>query len=78
MRTTLSLDDALLEAASKWTGIRSKSELVNRALKDLVDRELAERFLALEGTMPDLAYAERTHRSGRNSLTNSVFNDSNE
>ncbi len=78
MRTTVTLDDQLLEAASKCTGIQSKSDLINKALKMMVDQELLERFLALEGTMPDLAYAERGYRSGRKSLSSPVLNDSND
>ena len=77
MRTTVTLDDELVEAASKWTGIQNKSELINRALKLLVDQELLDRFLALEGTMPDLEYPERGYRSGREPLSTPVLNDSN-
>ncbi len=78
MRTTVTLDDQLVEAAGKWTGIQNKSELINRALKLLVDQELLERFLALEGTMPDLAYPERSYRSDREPLPTPVLNDSDE
>ena len=78
MRTTVTIDDALVEAASKWTGIKNKSDLINRALKSLVDQELLDRFLALEGTMPDLAYPERSYRSGREPLPAPLLNDSND
>ena len=40
-----------------------KMDLSSKSGEDLVDRELADRFLALEGTMPDLAYSERSYRS---------------
>jgi Arc/MetJ family transcription regulator len=77
MRTTVTLDDKLLEAASKSTGISSKSDLINKALKMLVDQQVMERFLALEGTMPDLAYPERSYRSAREILPSPMLNDSN-
>jgi Arc/MetJ family transcription regulator len=75
MRTTVTIDDSLLDAASKWTGIQNKSDLINKALKLLVDQELLDRFLALEGTMPDLAYPERSYRSGRENLSGTMLNE---
>lgn len=78
MRTTVTLNDKLLEAASKCSGITSKSDLINKALKLLVDQQVMERFLALEGTMPDLEYPERGYRAGREPLPSSVLNDSND
>lgn len=78
MRTTVTLDDRLLEAASKSTGIMSKSDLINKALKMLVDQQVMDRFLALEGTMPELAYPERGYRTGREPMPSPVLNDSND
>lgn len=54
MRTTLSLDDELLERAMEYTGIREKSALVRAALKALVEREAARRLARLGGSAPDL------------------------
>jgi len=68
MRTTVTLDDELVKKAMKWSGIENKSELLNEALKRMVHRELLKRFLALEGTMPDLKHAERGNRWGREPL----------
>jgi hypothetical protein len=39
MRTTLNLDDGLIEKARKLTGIQEKTELVHRGLRELVARE---------------------------------------
>lgn len=78
MRTTVTLDDDLLEKAMNFTGIEGKSDLINKALRDLINRELASRFLALEGTMPDLEYADRGFRYNRSLTQSSVLNDSNE
>jgi Arc/MetJ family transcription regulator len=78
MRTTVTLDDELLEKAMNFTGIEGKSDLINKALRDLINREVASRFLALEGTMPDLEYADRGFRYGRSIIPSPVLNDSDE
>ena len=54
MRTTLALDDKLLERAEFYTGIREKSALVREALKALIEREAARRLARLGGSEPDL------------------------
>ncbi|SFK23834.1 type II toxin-antitoxin system VapB family antitoxin [Caulobacter sp. UNC279MFTsu5.1] len=59
MRTTLALDDALLERAGDLTGITEKSALVREALKALIERESARRLALLGGSQPDLAVASR-------------------
>jgi Arc/MetJ family transcription regulator len=59
VRTTLALDDALLERASDLTGIVEKSALVREALKALVERESARRLALLGGSEPDLRAAPR-------------------
>jgi Arc/MetJ family transcription regulator len=53
MRTTLALDDALLEKAASYTGLREKSALVREALKALIERESARRLADLGGTEPN-------------------------
>jgi Arc/MetJ family transcription regulator len=63
MRTTIVLDDDLLAAAQKYTGIKEKSELVRTALKALVEREAARRLAKLGGTQPDLAPFVRRRRT---------------
>jgi Arc/MetJ family transcription regulator len=59
MRTTITLDDDLLEKAQDYTGITEKSALVNAALKALVEREAARRLARLGGTAPELKLAPR-------------------
>jgi Arc/MetJ family transcription regulator len=54
MRTTLALDDELLEAAQAYTGLREKSALVREALKALIERESARRLARLGGSEADL------------------------
>ncbi|WP_175732357.1 type II toxin-antitoxin system VapB family antitoxin [Burkholderia ambifaria] len=59
MRTTLSLDDALLAKAQQLTGVIGKSALVREALRALIARESARRLARLGGTEPDLESVPR-------------------
>ena len=59
MRTTLALDDVLIERAAAYTGLREKSALVREALKALIERESARRLADLGGSEPDAAYVPR-------------------
>lgn len=59
MRTTLALDDELLEKAQAYTGLREKSALVREALRALIERESARRLARLGGSEPDFAAAPR-------------------
>jgi len=54
VRTTLNLDDELLEEARHLTGINEKTALVREALKALIERESARRLARLGGTEPQL------------------------
>lgn len=54
MRTTVTLDDELVEKARFYTGIKETPALIRQALKKLVEREAARRLARLGGTMPDL------------------------
>ncbi len=59
MRTTLNLNDELIEKARSYTGIREKTALVHAGLTALVQREAARRLARLGGTMPDFRLAPR-------------------
>ena len=63
MRTTLNLDDDLLERAQKFTGLNEKTALVREALRALIERESARRLALLGGTMPDIEAAPRRRGS---------------
>ena len=54
MRTTLALDDELVEKAQALTGLKEKSSLVREALKTLIERESARRLARLGGSEPEL------------------------
>ena len=53
MRTTVTLDDELLERAKELTGIQESQALLREALKALSARESAQRLARLEGYDPD-------------------------
>ncbi len=59
MRTTLIIDNELLEHARKLTGIQEKTALVQAGLKALIARESGKRLAALGGTQPELADVPR-------------------
>ena len=50
MRTTLILDDELLERARTLTGLKEKTAMVHAGLEALIARESARRLAALGGT----------------------------
>lgn len=52
MRTTLALDDDLLEEAQRLTGTMEKTALVRQALHALIERESARRLAQLAGSEP--------------------------
>jgi Arc/MetJ family transcription regulator len=59
MRTTIALDDELVEKAQAYTGIVEKSALVREALTALVQREAARRLARLAGSAPELGEVPR-------------------
>ncbi len=54
MRTTLNLDDALLDKARLLTGIEERTALLHEGLRALIARESARRLARLGGTEPKL------------------------
>ncbi len=59
MRTTLIIDENLLDHARQLTGIRQKTALVRAGLEALIAREAARRLAALGGTEPGLRSVPR-------------------
>ena len=64
MRTTLNIDDQLLEDAQRLTGITERTALVREALNALIERESARRLARLGGTEPGLKKVPRRRPSG--------------
>jgi Arc/MetJ family transcription regulator len=54
MRTTINLDDALLERAQSLSGVAERSALLREALTALIQRESARRLARLGGSEPEL------------------------
>jgi len=59
MRTTLNIEDDLLDKASELTGVREKTSLVRRGLQALIALESAKRLAKLGGTEKRLTAAPR-------------------
>lgn len=59
MRTTLIIDEKLLERARELTGIQEKTSLVRAGLEALIAREAAKRLALLGGTQPKLSAIPR-------------------
>ena len=52
MRTTVTLDDDLLEAATEYSGIKEKSALLNTALRAYIAHEAARQLARMGGSDP--------------------------
>ncbi len=63
MRTTLNIDDQILEKASLLTGIKEKTALVKLGLEALIALESAKRLAVLGGTEKALRVAPRRRTS---------------
>ena len=59
MRTTLIIDEKLVERARELTGIHEKTALVREGLEALIARENGKRLSALGGTQPKLSGVPR-------------------
>jgi len=59
MRTTLNIEDKLIEKASKLTGIKEKTSLVRLGLQALIARESSKRLATLSGSEKKLTITRR-------------------
>lgn len=59
MRTTLNIDDQLLDEARRITGMTEKAALVREGLRALIERESARRLARLGGSEPQLESVPR-------------------
>jgi Arc/MetJ family transcription regulator len=55
MRTTVNLDESLLEQAQHLSGLTDRNALIREGLKALIQRESARRLARLGGSEPQLA-----------------------
>lgn len=65
MRTTLNIDDDLLEEAHKLTGQRERTALIHEGLRALIARESARRLAQLGGSDPNAKPVPRRRPRGR-------------
>jgi Arc/MetJ family transcription regulator len=59
MRTTLNLDESLVQQALRESGAKSKTEVIEMGLKLILEREARRRLKALAGKVPDLVAVPR-------------------
>lgn len=64
MRTTVNIDDELMKAAMKLTGIEEKAVLLRKGLKALIEQESARRLAKLGGSEPQIASVSRRRLKG--------------
>ncbi|HXY54349.1 MAG TPA: type II toxin-antitoxin system VapB family antitoxin [Nitrospirota bacterium] len=65
MRTTLNIEDKLLDKAAKLTGIKEKTSLVKRGLESLIAIESAKRLARLGGSEKGLKAIPRRRTAVR-------------
>ena len=65
MRSTLNIDDRLIEEAQRLTGIKEKTALIRAGLEALISREIARRLASLGGTQPNFETALRRRPTRR-------------
>jgi Arc/MetJ family transcription regulator len=51
MRTNIVIDEELMKKGIRYTGLRTKKELVNYALRELVQRKDRKEILRLKGKL---------------------------
>jgi Arc/MetJ family transcription regulator len=69
VRTTISVDDALLADAIEMSGLKETGPLIRAALEALIQREAALRLARLGGTEPHLEDIPRRRAFGKGSPT---------
>ncbi|MEX2373056.1 MAG: type II toxin-antitoxin system VapB family antitoxin [Dehalococcoidia bacterium] len=59
MRTTVTLDDELIEQAQRITGVTERTALLRAGLLALIERESARRLARLGGSEPQIEEVSR-------------------
>jgi len=65
MRTTLNIEDELLNKAAKLTGIKEKTSLIRRGLESLIAIESAKRLARLGGSEKGLKMIPRRREADK-------------
>lgn len=64
MRTTVTLDDDLMESAMEYSGLTEKSSVLRVALQAYVAREAGRRLARMGGSQPDFEAGPRKRYFG--------------
>ncbi len=64
MKTTLNIEDELLDKASRLTGIKEKTSLVRLGLEALIAKESSKRLAKLGGSEKKLDVVPRRRSAG--------------
>ena len=59
MRTTINLDDELIDEARRLTGMSGRTAIIHEGLRALIQRESARRLARLGGSEPSLRLPPR-------------------
>ena len=59
MKTTLELDEELIDEARRLTGIREDTDIIRAGLEALIAREVGRRLAALGGSEPRMRQIPR-------------------
>lgn len=59
MRTTITIDDALLAQAAEYSGLTETSAIVRLALRDYISGEASRRLARMGASVPDFEPAAR-------------------
>jgi Arc/MetJ family transcription regulator len=65
VRTTLNVQDDLIEKAQRLTGIEERTALIHEGLRALIERESARRLARLGGSEPRLKRVPRRRTTER-------------
>jgi Arc/MetJ family transcription regulator len=63
MRTTINLDERLIEEAQRVTGTQERTALIHEGLRALIARESARRLSRLGGSQPRVTAPRRRRQS---------------
>jgi len=64
MRTTINLDDSLLDHAQRVSGVKERTALIHEGLRALIQRESARRLARLGGSEPKMRVPPRRRSKG--------------
>lgn len=65
MRTTLNLDETLVDEAQELTGLRTKTDLVHAGLRALIEKAARERLALLSGAVREASAPYRRRPASR-------------